>query len=300
MLNIFFPFPAKHNETEVNITQRFRNDSQKLSESQHLQVHVVRGDYISIRADKPVMVLQYVVPSGAQDTDCYHSNNNNNNSSDCASFMLMVPPMEQQENQYLFSTLNTTEKQNVNLVISSNLTDGVLLDGEPILGCANATEDDRAGGGDSAGGPIWTTIDAHAEVNYSAIQFSVDGGLHNLSHESPQVLFSATSYGYPLGMKLLDLPVVGVAGGGGYQYVPAGKVSGGSPGEEEEYLSRRYRGNSAGGDGLSSSVIAVIVSLCSGVFFVIVCIVGFVIAEFFCNGKEPSIFSRAKIAPFNA
>ena len=261
----------------MSITQRLINESYRLHESQHIEVNVAKGDYISIEADKPVLVLQYVVPNVIQGgKNCYNS---------CGSFMLMVPPMEQQEHQYLFSTLNVTWKQNVNLVISSNLTDGVLLDGEAILNYINVTNYEKV--------PSWTVIDTHSEVNYSAIQFSVDGGLHNLSHHYPDALFAATSSdGHALGMRLHILDVHKTS-----TSKTSYETTGDNPDEEDDLI-KKYQHKSRD-QGLSHSVIAVIVSLCSGIFFVIVCIVGFIIAEFFCNGKEPSIFTRAKIAPFN-
>ena len=280
-------FAAKHNDTEVNITKRFSKDSYHLDESQHKEFNVEKGDYISIEADKPVLVLQYVVPNviqggGGGGEDCHHNS--------CGSFMLMVPPMEQQEHQYLFSTLNVTWKQNVNLVISSNLTEGVLLDGEAILNSGNVTDYKEL--------PSWTVIDTHSEINYSAIQFSVDGGLHNLSHHYPDAVFAATSSdGHALGMLQKILYEVHVEystnNNGTYQLNSENADS-----DEEDYLKKKYQ-HRPRDEGLSHSVIAVIVSLCSGIFFVIVCIVGFIIAEFFCNGKEPSIFTRAKITPFN-
>ena len=160
------------------------------------------------------------------------------------------------------------------MVITSNLTDGVLLDGKGILDSANIS--------DSGVLPNWTVIDTNSNKNYSAIQFSVDGGLHNLSHHFSNAFFVATSYGYPLGMRLLDLPSVR----NDIQYIIDKKPQSSNEGTSEE------------DNTITSFTIAVIVSLCSGVFFVIVCIVGFIIAEFVCNSKEP-FFGRGKVAPFN-
>ena len=275
---IWFYFLAKHNETRVNIQQKFIIKSYDLNESEHVQVNVGKGDYISIEADNSVLVLQYVVPNVIPEKDCKIN---------CGSFMLLVPPMEQQEDQYLFSTLNAAGKQNVNLVITSNLTDGVLLDGQDILDSANIS--------DSGVLPNWTLIDTSSNVNYSAIQFSVDGGLHNLSHHSSYALFVATSYGYPLGMRLQILQLNNSLNRNDIFITENPERS-----NELDNLQEKYQEKEKDEDKrLKSSTIAVIVSLCSGVFFVIVCIVGFVIAEFVCNSKEPSLFSRGKVAPFN-
>ena len=206
--------------------------------------------------------------------------------------------MEQRENHYLFSTLNAAGKQSVNLVITSSERDGVLLDGEAILSAANKSSSE------AVPSLNWTVIDTGSDVNYSAIQFSVDGGVHNLSHHYANALFAATSYGYPLGMRLLDLPSVADAvtyeihTQNGTVTLYNGSVDlDGPPESNKKFPHKNYDNNSD--EGISASVIAVIVSLCSGVFFVIACIVGFIVAEFLCN-RENSPFSSSKVTPLNA
>lgn len=279
---------AKHNDTRLNIKQKFSNETHRLSGNQHLEVNVSRGDYISVEADKPVMVIQYLVP------DCkLHKS--------CGTFMLMVPPMEQRESQYLFSVLTSTGKQSVNLVITSVLREGLILDGKDLL--ANAS----GGSANEEASLNWTVIDTSTDVSYSAIQLSVDPGLHNLSHLNASALFAAMSYGYPLGMRLLELPVVDtvqyrISTHNGSELVlnyTLGDPDGDTPPRDlrDPYFKEKYENTESGG--ISSSLIAVVISLCSGVLLVIVCIVGFVLAELVCNGKEPNLFTRPKVAPLD-
>ena len=287
---------AQQNATKVKVKKKLENMEYNLNKSRHAQVNVSKQDYISIEADKPVLVLQYLVTHVIQG-DC---------GVDCGSSMLMVPPMEQGNHQYLFSTTNSAGKQNVNLVITSSLRDGLLLDGKDILSFVNLSSAEPI--------PNWTVIDSHSNVNYSAIQVSLNPGLHNLSHPSSNGLFAATSNGHPLGMKLLDLP--SLSDSVRYQTVTEsvhiaqeGKSlhdSKALPTAKVEHSKSHDEINKAFlpppqdiiSQGLSPAVIAVIISLSTAVFFVIACIVGFIVVEFTCHNGEQSFILSPKVAPY--
>ena len=150
----------------------------QLDETQRTQVKVTKGDYVSIEADKPVFVLQYVVTQITQ---------GNCAASECgSSYVLMVPPMQQRKHQYLFSTANALGKHNVNLVIATPLRNGVLIKGTDLLSYINSSNINPT--------PIWNVVDNNSNKNgYLAIQFLVNEGLHNISHNSSNALFTVTS-----------------------------------------------------------------------------------------------------------
>lgn len=279
-------FAACNNETSVEVRSKLTTSTFRLSESQHAEFNLTGEDFISIEANKPVLVLQFLTVE------------EQNNNTHCDSFMLLVPPMEQREGQYIFSTVEIDGPQTVNLVITSSMREGLLLDGEPIFNTSSH----------------WISIESSA--NYSAIQLAVNGGFHNLSHYSADALFAAMCYGYPLGMGLKDLPSTSFESNSSdtvpshhpestdfitekMEYITTTHVpiihyevhedSKGSPVEiHQHYIHPRSRG-------VSHTMIAVIVSLCSAIFFVIACILGFLVAECVCRRDET--FRSAKVVP---
>ena len=279
---------ASQNETGVKVKKRGGCEQFNLSESEHAEVNVSHNDFINIEASKPVMVLQYLITQISPSR------------SRADSFMLLVPPMEQREHQYVFSTVDTMGRQNVNLVISAAMRNGLLLDGELIV---------------NASSHLILIEGFHA--NYSAVRLSVNGGRHNLSHYSQGALFAAMSYGYPLGMRMQDLAALEESQKSSTPHrratstlsvqkplkttpAPAtvkiitNKAAVNRDKGINEAMAQPNSYTSAD-QSISPTVIAVIVSLSAAVFFVIVCIVGFLVAEFVC--RREGGFRTAKVAP---
>ena len=236
-----------------------------LDESEHKEFNLSSDDYICIEASQPVLVIRYLQSLrrvGNIRVDTY---------------MSIVPPLEQYPGHYVFSTVDTPGEQYVNVVIKSTNKDGLLLDQQPL----NVTQG-------------WKDIRSF-QLSYSALQVPVDSGLHNVSHVTSES-FSAIAYSHPLGMRLdtiydSEQQVLYETTNTGLE----GAAGGGGGGGEKEIHTNYQDVFIPQGPGISSTVIAIIVSLCVAVFMVIVCILGFIVAELFGRREE---FRNAKIMPF--
>ena len=211
------------------------------------------------------------------------------------------PPLEQRQHQYLFSTVQGQGAKKVNLVITANMMDGLLFDGKRLTD--NITH--------------WFNIEGleGQDGNYSAVQLTVTDGRHNLSHDTESGVFAAMSYGFPLGMRMVELP------GETYDITytaeeekldlsvdtftkPQNSVPVVPPLSQADIMtSQMNRVDAAVREsyedqldaGWSPAVLAVIISLSAAVFFVIACILGFLVAELVCKGDGP--FRSIKILP---
>lgn len=269
---------ASQNCTKVRVKKSRTSYTVDLQAGGFAEVNVSRDDYISVLSSKPVLLLQYVVAELRDDVMC-------------DSFMLLVPPMEQRQHEYLFSTMREQTK-NINLVITADMVNGLLLDGKRL----------------SYNDTHWVEIQGE-DANYSAIQLSVNGGRHNLSHDSDHGLFAAMSYGYPLGMRMVELSDTTYEvtyHAGTFDEETYTQARGSKPvlqPLEESMTSHGHVGAAVReidyenpDAGLSPAVLAVIISLSASVFFVIACILGFLVAELMCKG-DSGPFRSIKILP---
>lgn len=267
-------------------------------------MNISADDYITIEANKPVFVLQYL-PADVSTS-----------SHPPQSFMLTVPPSERSQKQYLFSIVSSTQ-QTVTVVVNSTHRDSVLLDGQHITLTLNTTS------------VSWVSIEG-ASADYSAIQLPVHSGVHNLTHAqyTPDTVFTAISPSNHLGMRLKNKPppyVISHDTGNDVSHQGENivisdtddktviKQANNAGGSDVDTKSTDYRVkivakedqevnfhetdsySDNNGQGLSSTVIAVIVSLATAVFFVVACIVGFLAAEFVCRREN---FPSAKVSPY--
>ena len=274
----------------------------QLDESQHAQVNVTKGDYISIETDKPVLVQQYVVTHVTQG-DCGNQ---------CGSFLLTVPPIQQRKQQYVFSTVNSaTGKHNVNLIVATSLRNGLLINGTDLLDYINTSNLIH-----SAADPSWNIIDQNQNSNsnnknsLSSIQFPVNAGLHRISHNSSSdVLFTVTSV--PHSNEPEDVSKLQVSDTAALNWslatakvnniVPTAQVEKAKTkdGINNAFLSEtQSKTSKQQTTNIPHSVMALIISVIVAVVFVIICIVGFVFVEFAFHNGERSLFKCARIAPY--
>ena len=272
----------------------------QLDESQHAQVNITKGDYISIETDKPVLVQQYVVTHVTQG-DCGNR---------CGSFLLTVPPMQQRKQQYVFSTADSaTGKHNVNLIVATSLRNGVLINGTDLLSYINSSNFIHP-----AAAPTWNIIDQNQNSinnnknSLSSIQFPVNAGLHRISHNSSSdVLFTVTSV--PHTNEHEDLSKLHVSETAVLNrslattkldnIVPTAQVEKVNVKDEisNAFLSETQSSSKQQTD-IPHSVMALIISVMVAVIFVIICIVGFVFVEFAFHNGERSLFKCARVAPY--
>ena len=288
----------------------------RLNASQHKQINVSREDYFSVDADKPVSVVQYLVTHLVQG-DCV----GHGTCGVSSSTLLFVPPMEQREHQYLFSGDDSAGKQNVNLVIASPLREGLILNGMDLFSYIHNTSNSIY----SNSPPTWVDIDTNHNNNsrnsnvssYSAIQFLIEGGLHKLTHNSTKAEFSATlSRNHHPSAVISQQSVTSsfdtVTTDKGVGYIqdklfsgngaippPTAKVEKSNTKDEinNAYLAKSEAVKKEQ-QPISHSVIAMVVTLCTAVMLVIICIVGFVFVEFACHNGEKSLFKSARVSPY--
>ena len=303
---MLFSVAARHDNTVVKVRKKSHTQPEiyQLAGSQAKEIHASREDFISIDADKPVSVLQYLVTHVAQ----------GNCNAECGSSLLFVPPMEQREHQYLFSSGDTAAgKQTVNLVIATPIREGVKLNGMDLLSYINTTYPI------STPTPSWSTIEK-SNASYSAIQFLVEEGLYKITHNSSKAEFSATlTDHHPSAVIPRDSKGLSTASlsfetttsdaksfniiqdkyFSGYGAIPTAKVEKSKSNDE---INNAYLAESETKTGeekkISHSAIAMIVTLCTAVLLVIICIVGFIFAEFAFHNGERSLFQSARVSPY--
>ena len=329
--------PAQHNNTAVTVKKKKSDITEvhRLNASQHKQINVSPEDYFSVDADKPVSVVQYLVTHVVQG-DCVGHGGGGTCSSSSSSSLLFVPPMEQREHQYLFSAggggIAGGGKQNVNLVIATPLREGVILNGVDLFSYIHNTSNPAY----SNSLPSWIDIDNNSNNNgsssnsnvsssYSAIQFLIEEGLHKLTHNSTKAEFSATlnrhhdqsqsaiisSHSTTSSASFVETgdaadKVVGyiqdqiLSGNGAIPPNPTAKVEKSNTKDEinNAYLAKSQTVKKEEEEPISHSVIAMIVTLCTAVLLVIICIGGFVFAEFAFHNGEKSLFKSARVAPY--
>ena len=330
----WFLISAQHNNTVVNVKTKKANNTEvhRLNASQHKQINVSREEYFSVDADKPVSVVQYLVTHVVQG-ECVAGGDGGGGAgvlggacgSSSSSSLLFVPPMEQREHQYLFSSGGasggTAGKQKVNLVIATPLREGVILNGMDLFRYIHNTSNPIY----SNSPPTWIDIDGNINnshnsnvSNYSAIQFLVEEGLHKLTHNSTKAEFSATlnnhhpsaiipqqsatasSFVTSTTDKSVGYIQDKMFSGNGAIPPPTAKVEKSNTKDEinNAYLAKSSQTVEKEKEPISHSVIAMIVTLCTAVLLVIICIVGFVFAEFAFHNGEKSLFKGARVAPY--
>ena len=335
-VNVFwFLIAAQHNNTVVNVKTKKSNNTEvhRLNASQHKQINVSREEYFSVDADKPVSVVQYLVTHVVQG-DCVADSGGGGGGagllegacgSSSSSSLLFVPPMETREHQYLFSSGGssggTAGKQKVNLIIATPLREGVILNGMDLFSYIHNTSNPIY----SNSPPTWIDIDDNINnshnsnvSSYSAIQFLVEEGLHKLTHNSTKAKFSATLNNHhpsaiiPQQSATASSFVTGtndkrvgyiqdkIFSGNGAIPPPTAKVEKSNIKDEinNAYLGKSSQTVKKEKEPISHSVIAMIVTLCTAVLLVIICIVGFVFAEFAFHNGEKSLFKSARVAPY--
>ena len=307
---------AQDNNTVVSIKKKKSSSIKvhRLNASQHKQINVSREDYFSVDADKPVSVVQYLVTHVVQGDCVGHGTCGPSSSS-----LLFVHPMEQREHQYLFSGGDIAGKQNVNLVIATPLREGVILNGMDLFSYIHNTSNSIY----SNSPPTWVDIETNNNnsnsnvSSYSAIQFLIEGGLHKLTHNSTKAEFSATLNRHHHPSAIISQQSVTssfetvttdknvgsnqdkIFSGNGAIPPPTAKVEKSNTKDEinNAYLAKSETVKKEQ-QPISYSVIAMIVTLCTAVMLVIICIVGFVFVEFACHNGEKSLFKSARVAPY--
>ena len=120
------------------------------------------------------------------------------------------------------------------------------------------------------------------------------GGYHNITHVDSSTPFSAISHSSPIGMSMADLSMLNNYDNTNneaelppYNIEPLSEIVG----VDNIQLMETTSENDGSGT-LPGNVIAVIVTLTSAIFFVIVCILGFVLTETVCRRDG------SKVAPY--
>ena len=233
-------------------------------------------DFISITSNQPVSVLQYYCSVKLNQQSLNQSRSESSDSStthtsSCDPYLVTIPPLEQQKDEYVFSTPsddNTTHA--ITVVINSTTAEGLLIDNQP-----HSDYQDNSS-------LFSVSIDGY-DTNFTAMRLYIRPGYHNISHTEKGTPFSAISHAAPLGMRLGDLT-------GSADVFPVYNL-GPSPSSTTEQSQENgvdVSSDNEDSEGLPANVIAIIVTLTSAIFFVVVCILGFVLAETVCrrgNGK---------------
>lgn len=245
--------------------------------------------------------------------------------------MLLVPPIAERRHRYVFSTIDERHVQGVNLVVADALQEGLLLDGELIHNTSKniilieGFHTNYSAVKLSVKGGRHNLSHQSKESHFAAVSYGYSLGMRQKDFPasaaaaaasapaSPQekfqqkqlftadqtvrhrpVLLPATvalktlpkSTSAPTSKPALVTPKVITSDTG------AGVVN------QAAAQPRSYPDYIAGdGSGIPPAVLAVIISLSAAVFFVIVCIVGFIIAEYAC--RREGGFRQTKVAPFN-
>ena len=259
----------------------------------HAELSVTYQDFITITASKPVLVQQY---STTRQSNTRYQN----------TYMTLLPSTEQCGKHHYVAVLYENMKH-IHIVLPRTLKNGILINNVLISNTHNHHSE------------TYTFINVPG-YNYTTVRVTLQHlGLHNISHSSPGVCMCVMTQGYPVDINLTDyeqklstLPNVSLStwpklvssSSSHYDVLPLVSAHQEQPLVINKAAINSYpqtkttwqsRQDNHVDHGFNATVIAVIMSLSTAVFFVIACIVGFVVAEFAC-GRE-SIFSGAKVSP---
>ena len=262
---------------------------------------VTSTDLMRVVSNKPISLLQYsrVVHRITSDNFFFDK------------FMTTVPSDGQCGHTHLVPILNNTSHLNVvTIIIPKMKLRNILINDEQLTGQANNVQS------------FTTTYSAWSDRptkdSFVAVHLKLAStGLYNISHSDPDVNMCVSTYGHTIDIQLSghilrsrqsNIPPLHIthndtplpkSPSSGYSVLPLVSAH-----QESHVINKAAISDTswtAGGqepnlgEGFNATVIAVIVSLASAVFFVIACIAGFVVAEFACTGQ--TIFSGAKVTP---
>lgn len=279
-----FKITAAYNDTKVETWTAVGDLSMEeyvLESGKSLEVGLNESqEYLCIVSNKPISVLQYHCT--------YYSNSID---SICQPYLLTIPSLEQLHTEYIFSvageSTNTYGSQ-IHLVINSSLFQGLLINGSSIESYPQT---------EIASNNIPVAVNGH-NTNFTAIKLVLPPGTHNISHIITGAPFSAVSQASPLGMRMMAMDSGGKISEYNKQVFSSTYNIKASGNEQEIFVSDTNKielmetsaTNDGGSGSLPANVIAVIVTLTSAVFFVIVCILGFVVTETVCRRTSNKIF----------
>ena len=191
--------------------------------------------------------------------------------------LLNVPHTDEYSNRYTFYIDKSNQSRRFHVVFFSDVSEGLMLDGRPVIAIARSNITD--------GTQTW---------QYVAFRATMSRGVHVLHHTNAS--FGAmTSDDVILGTTPHPLST---------SHKPSTETSATHPvayvaesDNNDDVINLHAAGGYSSGDktGITRTVVAVIVSLSSAVFLVVVCILGFLAAEFI---GRPDNFTHAKVTPF--
>ena len=296
-----FSILADTDKTSVLVHKRKSRSSYFLSAGDHADVVVSKRDFIAITSNFPILVIQYTTLRNG-----YATNQNY--------YMTTVPPLERCSRDHLYPAFRYQADPGSSLyvIIPTSQKDGVLFNNKSLSEQSNTF-------------PTKSTEIIVPGYNFTAIRVTVHHpGVYHISHSSDtDVCMCVTARGFPVDMNMGDiildkklftepsaspLPWPKVLSSSSspahYDVLPPVSAHQDQPvvinkaaisnNLQTRHTWQTQQSNHLG-EGFNATVIAVIVSLATAVFFVVACIVGFVVAEFAC-GRE-SIFSGAKVSP---
>lgn len=186
----YFRFIASEDDTKVKVDgqikgKAFKQDIKISKAGQFVQKHYDSQLYSHVTADKPILLVQYVM-----------SMENRSEPADPA--MLIIPPIEQYGADYSFATPKYSKGSYINyfmFVVKEKEKNGLILDSKAISGVTFNT----IPGTDYVGGFV-----------------KISEGSHTVRHQSPISVFGgylfgrarAESYGFTTGMRLAPINVV--------------------------------------------------------------------------------------------
>lgn len=266
---------AAENETTVYIRHNGGETSHTLNSASFVDFNVTEKDIVCLESSRPTLVIRHQLQ----------------NQSFCSR---VLPPVERWLKNYHVHW--TGQAEGFYVITGDELSsDQVLLNSEPV---SNVSSEVVRGG---------------YTANYTAflITTPMSGAQHNGSgSNSSQLTVVKTSSGRPFFISTSCFAfAMGCSDTGTHttaatppsqEATVTGRTTNmvvviqGNPAVVETNYAETSSGHTSGA-ALSSSVIAVIVSLSSAVFFVIACIVGFLAAEVLCRAKS---YRTSKVTPF--
>lgn len=265
---LLFVVLANEDNTIVTMMTSHNSTSFNLSESAYVDVRLDSNEtgMAVFHATRPVRLQQSVEGTFP-----------NNDVPWSQTMRLMVPHTGEHTNRYLFYIDVSNRSRLFHLFFNSeDISDGLLLDGRAV----NLT----AGSNISDGARRWQSM---------AFKVTLSRGVHVLRH--PHAVFAAmTSDGVFLPERYGSTappPIADTSATNAVAYVAE------SANQDDGINLHAAGGFPSGGDktGITRTVVAVIVSLSSAVFLVVVCILGFLAAELLCRSDN---FNHAKVTPF--
>ena len=174
-----------------------------LNEGQKYQLHFSSDTLLKITADHALSVIRYSAGNMSQDDTWFEVGPTAQDVSPTLNqrvYVGSVPPVEHSQEEYILHTLGVARCQTLVIVINNGQTDGLMLNGQPLV-CGDDSKEDvmleeQLNRSQQEAFCVVTMVTQ--KKYFTVVKVFLPDGYHTLSHQTSGVTFTAMSECYSL------------------------------------------------------------------------------------------------------